>query len=223
MKFLVSVIALVWAHRLVLLFAVHVNRGYCYEAFDARADSLAAGCLLAVLLWNGRLQRFFNWMCASQWLAILMILVLTASAAIEVQYGRYYRDAIGLGLDSLLVAICIPQLISFWNAPAFGWLNWPWVRHLGVLSYSMYLYQQALIGPANRLTAGLPALVDIVVVFVLVVLCAGASYRLVERPALRLKERFGHAAPKYAPAVKPAFPVLVQAEVGTQKVPSSAH
>ena len=220
-KFLVVVIAMVWIHRLVLLILVHVNRGYCYEAFDTRADSLAAGCLLAVLLWNRKFQGFFNWICSSQWLAVSFIVALTASSAAELYFGRYYRDAIGLGLDSLLVAICIPQLISFWNTPAFGWLNWSWMRHVGVLSYSMYLYQQAIISPAKKLTAGLPVFVDLLVVFVLVVLCAEASYRLVEHPALRLKEKFGSAGASIDQSSLPSEkPSLLKVAERAQGVPS---
>ena len=192
-KFLVATIALVWIHRLFLLVVVHLNRGYIYEAFDTRADSLAAGCLLAVLLWDGKLKRLFNLVCSSQWLTVSVITLLAVSSALEIHYGRYYRDAVGLGTDSLLVAVLIPQLISFFRTAAFGWLNWAWMRHLGALSYSMYLYQQAVISPARKLAAGRPLIVEVIVVFVLTILCAEASYRLVERPALRLKEKFGSA------------------------------
>jgi peptidoglycan/LPS O-acetylase OafA/YrhL len=146
-----------------------------------------------VLLWDGKWKRFFNLACSSQWITASIIALLTMSAAVELHYGRYYRDALGLGLDSLLVAVMIPQLISFFRTPAFGWLNWAWMRHLGVLSYSMYLYQQAIINPARKLTSGRPMFVEVAVVFVLTILCAEASYRLVERPALRLKEKFGSA------------------------------
>ena len=75
-KFLVATIALVWVHRLILLMVVQVNRGYIYEAFDTRADSLAAGCLVAVLLWDGKWKRFFNLACSSQWITASIIALL---------------------------------------------------------------------------------------------------------------------------------------------------
>lgn len=54
----------------------------------------------------------------------------------------------------------------------------------------MYLYQQAIVYPARKLTAGYPMLVQVFAVSLLVIVCAEASYRLVERPFLRLKKRF---------------------------------
>ena len=194
-KFLVGAIALVWVHRWFLLFVVRVNRGYIYEAFDTRADSLAVGCLLAILLWEGKFPLFFNWICARRWLCLAGILLLVVSAALEIRYGRWYRDAVGMGLNSLIVAICLPQLISFCKSAPMSWLNWTWMRRLGVLSYSMYLYQQALVSPVKKITAGRPVSVGLFVTFGLVVLCAEASYRFVERPCLKLKDRFASDVP----------------------------
>jgi peptidoglycan/LPS O-acetylase OafA/YrhL len=215
-KFLVGVIALVWVHRWFLLFVVRVNRGYIYEAFDTRADSLAAGCLLAVLLWQGKLPRFFNWICARRWLCLPGILLLVVSAALELRYGRWYRDSIGMGLDSILVAICLPQLISFCQSAPMSSMNLPWMRRLGVLSYSMYLYQQALVSPAKKITAGLPVAVELLVAFGLVVLFAEGSYRFVEWPCLQLKKRFEPEAAVSPP--KPAIePVVVSPPAASRK------
>ncbi len=47
-------IGVIWCYRLFLVFGLHISHGYIYEAFDTRADSLLIGCLLAVVLWEGR-------------------------------------------------------------------------------------------------------------------------------------------------------------------------
>jgi peptidoglycan/LPS O-acetylase OafA/YrhL len=188
-KGLAVAIVVVWVHRLALVLFFHVDQGYIYEAFDTRADSLLIGCLLAVMLRGGMLASLFNHACASVAWPLLTLALLVASMVAELRMGSSYRDTIGLPLDALLVAVLIPQMISFRDRWVGCWLNWRLMRTLGLLSYSLYLYQQITVEPAQRLAArlGLP---EIVVVIAVVVTFAGASYHLVERPALRLKEHF---------------------------------
>ena len=67
-------------------------------------------------------------------------------------------------------------------------LNTRVLRHLGVISYSLYLWQQMFTGeeglrffPWNLLA---------------ILACAELSYWLVERPALRLRERLENRLPR---------------------------
>jgi peptidoglycan/LPS O-acetylase OafA/YrhL len=192
-KTLATTIAAIWVYRLVLVFAFHVDQGYIYEAFDTRADSLLIGCLTAVLLWERKVPQFFNWACGNVLWPALSLTLFVASMMIEHRLGSSYRNTIGFAVDSLLVAILIPQMIAFRDSMIGGWLNWRWMRFLGVLSYSLYLYQQAAIGQAEKVAAKLPALLHFPVIITIVLLCAMASYYVVERPALKLKERFSLA------------------------------
>ncbi len=193
LKMLVTTIAAIWVYRLVLAFAFHVDQGYIYTAFDTRADSLLIGCLTAVLLWERKVPRFFNWACGNALWPALCLLLFVASMMIEKRIGSSYRDTIGLAVDSLLVAILIPQMIAFRNSMIGRWLNWGWMRYLGLLSYSLYLYQQVAIGQAEKVAAKLPALFRLPLIVTIVVLCAMASYYVVERPALKLKEKFSES------------------------------
>jgi len=68
-------------------------------------------------------------------------------------------------------------------------LNWGWMRYLGTISYSIYLYQQVTVGPATKWTGRWPA-AALPATVIAVVAAASASYWIVERPFLRLKERF---------------------------------
>src|SRR5262249_58389967 len=65
---------------------------------------------------------------------------------------------------------------------------------LGVLSYSLYLWQQPFLDAGSNLAmcrwpASLP----------LALACAVASHLLIERPFLRLKDRIGRPAPRHIP------------------------
>ena len=64
------------------------------------------------------------------------------------------------------------------------------VQYLGDISYSIYLYQQIVPGPVMRGLAHYPAVVQLTVSFTIIVLLASGSYYFIERPFLRLKERF---------------------------------
>jgi len=185
---LVAVIGAVWVHRAVLQFVVGIDQGYIYEAFDTRADHLAIGCLLAVALRQGYLQRMWEWL-STPWLSVLALSLLVASVWLSHVFGTVYRNVLGFAVDPVLVAVLIAQVIALRESPLWRWLNWRWVRHLGALSYSLYLYQQVVIGPVMKAFASRPLPVQLAAALAAVILAASASYHLVERPFLRLKAR----------------------------------
>jgi peptidoglycan/LPS O-acetylase OafA/YrhL len=92
--------------------------------------------------------------------------------------------------DPVLVALLIVQLIAFADD---GWrvLNAAPLRYLGRISYSIYLYQQIVSGVIESLLKGLPFPVQLSVYVVAVTVVASASYWIVERPFLVLKDRIG--------------------------------
>ena len=183
---LVAVIGTVWVYRGVLQFVVGIDQGYIYEAFDTRADHLAIGCLLAVLLRSGRLPWLWGWLCIP-WMSILTLSLLVTSVWLAQVFGTTYRNVVGFAIDPLLVAVLIAQVIALRESVLWRWLNWRWVRYLGTLSYSIYLYQQVVIPPIQKTLASYPLPVRLGVALATVILVAGVSYHLVEQPFLRLK------------------------------------
>ena len=89
-------------------------------------------------------------------------------------------------LDSPLIA-CWWQPLSFSLLLRIGrselWLNWRWLTYLGALSYSLYLYQQIAISPAERFARHFPAIFKMPIIVAVVLVCAAVSYYLIERPA----------------------------------------
>jgi peptidoglycan/LPS O-acetylase OafA/YrhL len=84
----------------------------------------------------------------------------------------------------------ITQLIALRGAPLWRWTSWGWVRYLGRISYSIYLYQQLTVRMPRYLLPHQPAVVLLAVMIALTVAIASLSHFLVERPFLRLKTRF---------------------------------
>jgi peptidoglycan/LPS O-acetylase OafA/YrhL len=189
LSFLIAGILAVMLYREALVFLFHRDQGYIYEAFDTRADQLLIGCLLAVALRRGAWSRFWRWLCSSPGLVLATIALLIVSSALAVQFGAAYRDAIGFVVDPILVAALIAQTIA-WPAVGLGAaLNWRWMRYLGTISYSIYLYQQVTVGPVEKWLGRWPAL-SLPATVLLVIFVASISYWIVERPFLRLKDRF---------------------------------
>jgi peptidoglycan/LPS O-acetylase OafA/YrhL/glycosyltransferase involved in cell wall biosynthesis len=186
--FLIAAIGSIWIYRAVLQFVVRVHSGYFYEAFDTRADHLLIGCLLAVLLRSDCLPHVWDRLCA-QWISIVALALLAISASAASMLGAPYRNVVGFAIDPLLVAIVIVQAIALRNTPLWGWLNWRWVRYLGVISYSIYLYQQIVIDPVKGAFRAYPLAVRMAAAVAAVILIASASYYLIELPLLRLKDR----------------------------------
>lgn len=187
--FLAAAVVVVMLYREALVFVFHRDQGYIYEAFDTRADHLLIGCLLAVVLRAGVWRRFWNRICASAWLAAAPLGMLAASSALALRFGSTYRDAIGFVIDPMLVALLMVQTIAH---PAAGFgnaLNWGWMRYLGTISYSVYLYQQLVIEPVKKMAARWPG-VSLPTAILAVIVMASASYWIVEQPFLRLKKRF---------------------------------
>ena len=71
----------------------------------------------------------------------------------------------------------------------FRFLNWPWVRHLGVLSYAFYLVHSLVLAllkthlPVSKLWQG-------IIAFVLSLVVATLMHHVIEKPCARLKKRF---------------------------------
>lgn len=188
--FLAGTIAAVWVYRSILIFVFNANQGYLYEAFDARADHLLIGCLLAAVLRAGFFPAFWKWMCARSWTAAATAGALAASSLAEWRYGSMYRDAISFIVNPVLAALWITQMIAFSGAGGWRWMNWAWVRYLGAISYSIYLYQQVTISVPDKLLPAYSTVVRLAASVAIVVMAASLSHFCVERPFLRLKARF---------------------------------
>lgn len=219
-RVLTFAIPVVWAYRLVSVLVFHVNQGYVYEALDMRIDHLLLGCLLAIVLFQRSHSRLWQVACSRPWTLWISMGALATSVAI----GRYahglfrYRDTVGFILDPLLCAILIVQALTF-GRQAARWMNWGWVRWLGKISYSTYLYQQVTLRPTRLFLKFLPMPIQLAASIVVCLGCAAASYYFVESPFLAFKDKIGRSVPRRKPVFdrQPALPAAsLQPEPSTQ-------
>lgn len=168
--------------RLVLYRSGYEEFFHCAPAI---ADSIGAGCLLA--FYQDKLRDFARkyFLSTISFLALGAVTVLAA--------GELYRTHLVLlwGAVPCLIALIIGAAIERKGA----FLNSAPVVWVGLLSYSLYLWQQPFLvfdGPLNNF------LVRMLLTFVM----AYVSYRLVEQPMLRLRSR--KPAATTVPATDPA-------------------
>jgi peptidoglycan/LPS O-acetylase OafA/YrhL len=115
------------------------------EIFPVVADSLAAGCLLA-----GIRDRLWNWpgyerLLRSRWLLIILPVLLFS---INVLRARTLVWILGDSVLNIAIAVMIDRFVSFPNDAAGRLLNVAPLAWIGVLSYSLYLWQQPFLNPA---------------------------------------------------------------------------
>jgi len=157
-----------------------------------QGDALMFGCLLALyqqrplltgvaalprLNWRHRLGAlaviYSVWILSHQgWLAPLTVLF-------------------GGTVQSAALAVLIASYLTPDDSLGFRWLNTSWMRWVGTLSYSLYIWQQLFLYPRE----GSWMLIQQFPLNLLVTLAVAAlSYYTVESAFLRLKDRF-HRAP----------------------------
>lgn len=154
-----------------------------------RVDCIAAGCLLALLAGDERFRRLTR---ASRPVAAVLVV-----GAVFLIFASYVAGDLvplyGMTVAHSVRAACILAII--WlsiNHASSAWgrlLEWRLLVGIGILSYSLYLWQQLFLGPNSGWS---PASISLNVG--LAVAAALGSYFLVERPFLRIKERAGKRA-----------------------------
>jgi len=163
----------------LLMFAPSFRDGIGYT-FPTVADAIATGCLLAC--YAPRLAAMPRVVAFLQRPAFWWIPVIALAA----KFGPSAK------LDCLLwqsvsnfgIALLIWRVVNLPGDWAGRLLNARPVVFVGVLSYSLYLWQQPFLSPHSTLAVARFPL-NLAIAFTL----ALASYHLIERPALRLRAR----------------------------------
>lgn len=157
-------------YRSLLIFIGH--QPYTWFAFDCRLDAIVLGCLIALLAKDGWtpptwISHPFTPMCA-----LIVVFALQNDIAVY---------ALGV------------VLVSTVTRPAW-FLNNPAARYLGVISYSLYLCHTAAREILWPMIVSRFPLHNVAAVFLaqftLAIGAASLLHHLIERPFLRLKDRF---------------------------------
>lgn len=162
------------------------------EMFPMVADSLATGCLLASgRKWLERQNWYLRCFRPGWSLLLLAVILLLNHWA-----GFTLISIIGTTAINVAIAILIHRSVYSSRDWAGQVLNWRPVAFVGVLSYSLYLWQQVFLDRhSNAWINAFPQNL------VLTVMAALASYLLLEKPLLNLRHRLRGRREGQSPAL----------------------
>jgi peptidoglycan/LPS O-acetylase OafA/YrhL len=166
--------------------------------FECVVDALAIGALLSV---------FFNTWMRVRWIAefanskksFWLGNALTLAAVASYLVNTKIYDSIGQSIANVGLTLVLWHCITVPKGFVGRLLNWRPIVFIGVLSYSLYLWQQLFLNPNSRsFYASFP--VNVCLSF-----CAALiSYYIIERPFLRARRYFrardSAAIAKHGPA-----------------------
>lgn len=151
-------------------------------AFHTRADALMIGCLLAFAIGTPRFERAVDVMLRRHlgWIAVAW---LPISWIATTQLAGIWLYTVGYIGDALAVAVIMVWMMRRPSTPFGKILNTRVMIHIGLISYSLYLYQQLFMTRHNETWFGGLTIGGLLALFVV----AEVSYQLVEKPFIKLR------------------------------------
>lgn len=184
----VALASFIW--RLFLIFPLEASHERIYFGLDTRLDGLLLGSALGCFVhtyWYQRIQTKIK-DGVNNYLAIASLVALPLMA----RYGAktlISEFIIIIPLVNMITLYLILYLIAQPKNRLIAILENPILVRIGKLSYGIYLYHIVII----RIFGGMleiPQDLKFIIVFILTIILAEISFRLVESPILRLKHRF---------------------------------
>jgi peptidoglycan/LPS O-acetylase OafA/YrhL len=198
---ILCIVVAVWIWRIVLVDA-GVEGRRIYFGTDTRLDQLLLGAALAA--WFVRRPASAAGSLALRLCGWAGVAFLTWRLFDPVYFCGWY-PTVGLAAIGMASAAIIACVVTD-SSSVLGWaLNWCWLRWVGALSYSLYLWHVLAIRVVENSPLGQWTTPRILRGVSLSFVLAAASYRYVEQPFLRRRKRYEQYArrrpmPKPAPA-----------------------
>jgi peptidoglycan/LPS O-acetylase OafA/YrhL len=180
------IIIAVWVHRAILYLLLHGTLEYVYNAFDTRLDALLIGGLIAMLIRDRRFDLVRNSVTRWQWSAIAPVALLVWASRVDFSPMAYPRWAhiVDFSLQPVIIAILLLQLVH-WAGREWRILEHPLIRFLARISYALYLYHVVAMVEVGSYLHSAHFQRDSAV---LTLALALASYYLIERPFLAIRD-----------------------------------
>jgi len=185
LQLMTAVILLAPFIRVFCYFFTPGSRAQIGMMFHTGFDSIAMGVLLGELWrrphWKARLQTLARnpWVVGG---AVIFMVLL--SPWLGLHFKGAYSITIGKTLELACVAIIIIAAVSSSSPILSAVLNWRPLMYIGVLSYSLYVWNPLFLNAETHW------FVNVFPLNFIGIFAAGAfSYYVIERPVLRLKDR----------------------------------
>jgi peptidoglycan/LPS O-acetylase OafA/YrhL len=186
-RVLMVVCAAVLLWRCYLVMVEHVSTYRTYYATDTRIDSILFGCILA-LTYNPVHQEPDARLRPKDllWLAASVILML-ASLLIR---DEPFRETLRYTLQGLALMPVFYLAVVRYEHPLFAWLNWGWMKKLGVYSYCIYLIHHVIVLALAKVPSLSSLPVVIVISLALSIVFAAFVDRFIDRHFAKLRKAY---------------------------------
>ena len=187
------VVCALWRFYAVLVLGL--PHEHTYYATDSRLESIAWGCLLAILFdgaprTGAKLALLRGWL----WVGVASVMILITLVYRDETFRETWRYTLqGIALLILVLNLYVLRSLRF----GLDILEWAPLRWIGRLSYSLYRWHVPVIWIARDIMLGDPNSLErlpplgIVLAIGVSFVCACVSYYAVEKPLLGLRKRFG--------------------------------
>jgi peptidoglycan/LPS O-acetylase OafA/YrhL len=157
-------------------------------SFQGRADALMFGCLVALSSGLRPFERVYRWAEPIWW--VFPIVLFVVSGVIELRFGNYWDFPVGYTINGICASLLLIYCVRNPMSAAGKVLNWAPLCYIGVLSYSLYIWQQLFLNPENvQLFGSRLGAAFLPLSFLGLAAASGFSYYVVEKPSLRLRDR----------------------------------
>jgi peptidoglycan/LPS O-acetylase OafA/YrhL len=187
---LLAVCAAALAWRCLLHFYFHAGFEYTYYGTDARFDSILYGCVFAIIanpVFKDPLQGWF--LRHMKWLLPLGFGLLLGTF---IYRNDSFRETFRYTVQALALIPLFIAAIHYQGSWVVRLLNLPWVRFLGVLSYSLYLCHYIIMENLARLWP-MPLFLQGAVSLTCALGFSTLVHYWIERPATRVRRRLSKA------------------------------
>lgn len=189
-KHIVMLLVAILLWRCVRFYGLNADEWTIYISTDTRLDSMLYGCLLAIMIRSGAAARLLR----PGWSAVVICGACAAVLLVTfVARDPAFRSTIRYSLQGIALTPLFYYATTFPQAAAFRPLNWAPVRWVGLLSYTIYLSHNVIIGMLMH--AGFDTenrLVFIPLAAALTLTYSALIYWLIERPLKPLRARIAN-------------------------------
>ncbi len=156
--------------------------------FHMRADSLMFGCVVALMQGTPLFEHIYSIATKIWWLPPVVIFL---SDCLGARFQNYWELPLGITVTGIAIAFFLLWCVRNPHSAVGRVLNARPIVHIGVLSYSIYVWQTLFLhhnnatvfGPSLRFISTFPGN------WLAILVVAEISYYLVEQPSLRLRGR----------------------------------
>lgn len=153
-KIAVALIVIAPILRVASFFLIHQQetRHDILSTLPCLMDALMFGCLMALTQGTPVFEAIYQKAARVIW--IFPIFVWTVSNLVSWHLKNYYTLPIGITLDGISISLFLIWCARNAQSAVGKFLNWAPIVHIGVVSYSIYIWQTFFLHPNNTTLMG---------------------------------------------------------------------